>query len=196
MKESLDEHSAIVDAIRRGDADRARTMAEEHLYITTVLMKQLFADLGIGEKRWEASPFSVLAHSGSYFPQHVRICDCTRRDGEQQVDIVFTKEDKLEIARTLDDLGVNEIEAGTPAASDEDRLAIEMMAGSGLTAKISALAQGHCDDIDLVAKSGAWGRRSMPISAIQRINKLNLGDEDSRWRAPGPVSGSPEGLWL
>jgi DNA-binding GntR family transcriptional regulator len=44
MKESLDEHSAIVDAIRRGDADRARTMAEEHLYITTVLMKQLFAD--------------------------------------------------------------------------------------------------------------------------------------------------------
>lgn len=49
MKESLDEHSAIVDAIRRGDVDRARTMAEEHLYITTVLMKQLFADIGIGE---------------------------------------------------------------------------------------------------------------------------------------------------
>jgi len=47
MRESLDEHSAIVDAIRRGDVDRARTMAEEHLYVTTVLMKQLFADIGI-----------------------------------------------------------------------------------------------------------------------------------------------------
>lgn len=47
MSESLDEHSAIVDAIGRGDVDRARTMAEEHLYITTVLMKQLFADAGI-----------------------------------------------------------------------------------------------------------------------------------------------------
>lgn len=47
MRESLDEHSAIVDAIKRGDADRARTMAEEHLYITTVLMKQLFSDMGI-----------------------------------------------------------------------------------------------------------------------------------------------------
>jgi len=47
MRESLDEHSAIVDAIKRGDADRARTTAEEHLYITTVLMKQLFSDLGI-----------------------------------------------------------------------------------------------------------------------------------------------------
>jgi len=49
MRESLDEHSAIVDAIRRGDVDRARTMAEEHLYITTVLMKQLFADIGIAD---------------------------------------------------------------------------------------------------------------------------------------------------
>jgi DNA-binding GntR family transcriptional regulator len=50
MRESLDEHSAIVDAIRRGDVDRARTMAEEHLYITTVLMKQLLADLGIPDE--------------------------------------------------------------------------------------------------------------------------------------------------
>jgi DNA-binding GntR family transcriptional regulator len=50
MRESLDEHSAIVDAIRRGDVDRSRTMAEEHLYITTVLMKQLFAELGIQDK--------------------------------------------------------------------------------------------------------------------------------------------------
>ena len=50
MRESLDEHSAIVDAIRRGDVDRARTMAEDHLYITTVLMKQMFAELGIEDK--------------------------------------------------------------------------------------------------------------------------------------------------
>jgi DNA-binding GntR family transcriptional regulator len=50
MRESLDEHSAIVDAIRRGDVDRARTMAEDHLYITTVLMKQMFAEVGIEDK--------------------------------------------------------------------------------------------------------------------------------------------------
>jgi DNA-binding GntR family transcriptional regulator len=53
MKESLDEHAAIVDAIRRGDVDRARSMAEEHLYITTVLMKQLFADVGIADGKFE-----------------------------------------------------------------------------------------------------------------------------------------------
>jgi DNA-binding GntR family transcriptional regulator len=50
MRESLDEHSSIVDAIRRGDVDRARTMAEDHLYVTTVLMKQMFAELGIEDK--------------------------------------------------------------------------------------------------------------------------------------------------
>jgi DNA-binding GntR family transcriptional regulator len=45
MEESVDEHSAVVDAIRRRDADRARELASEHLYITTVLMKQMVNDL-------------------------------------------------------------------------------------------------------------------------------------------------------
>jgi isopropylmalate/homocitrate/citramalate synthase len=130
-------------------------------------------------KRWETSPFSDEAHSGSNFPKEVRIADCTLRDGEQQAGIVFTKQDKVEIARALDRLGVYEIEAGTPASSDEDRQAIEEIAGAGLKAKISALARGRRDDIDLVANSGAWAARlSMPISAIQRINKMKLGDEE------------------
>jgi DNA-binding GntR family transcriptional regulator len=47
MQESVDEHSAVVEAIRRRDPDRARALASEHLYVTTVLMKQMFADLGI-----------------------------------------------------------------------------------------------------------------------------------------------------
>jgi DNA-binding GntR family transcriptional regulator len=47
MRESLDEHSAIVDAIKRQEADRARSLAAEHLYITRALMEQLFADLGV-----------------------------------------------------------------------------------------------------------------------------------------------------
>jgi DNA-binding GntR family transcriptional regulator len=44
MEESFYEHSAVVDAIRRHDADRARALASEHLYITTVLMKQMIND--------------------------------------------------------------------------------------------------------------------------------------------------------
>jgi len=131
------------------------------------------------QKFWETSPFSGEAHSGSLFPQAVRVADCTLRDGEQQAGIVFTRQDKVDIARALDRLGVYEIEAGTPASSEEDRQAIEEIAGSGLKAKISALARGRRDDIDLVAKTGAYAARlSMPISTIQRVNKLKLGDEE------------------
>jgi isopropylmalate/homocitrate/citramalate synthase len=131
------------------------------------------------KKLWETSPFSELAHSGSSFPGEVRIADCTLRDGEQQAGIVFTKQDKVDIARALDRLGVYEIEAGTPASSDEDREAIEEIAAGGLKAKISALARGRRDDIDLVASTGAWAARlSMPISTIQRVNKMKLGDEE------------------
>lgn len=131
------------------------------------------------KKLWETSPFSEVAHGASNFPKEVRIADCTLRDGEQQAGIVFTRQDKVDIARALDRLGVYEIEAGTPASSDEDREAIEEIAGARLKSKISALARGRRDDIDLVASTGAWGARlSMPISAIQRINKMKLGDEE------------------
>jgi DNA-binding GntR family transcriptional regulator len=47
MEESVDEHSAVVEAIRRRDPERARELAAEHLYITTVLMKQMMDDLGV-----------------------------------------------------------------------------------------------------------------------------------------------------
>jgi isopropylmalate/homocitrate/citramalate synthase len=131
------------------------------------------------QKFWETSPFSDEAHSGSLFPKTVRVADCTLRDGEQQAGIVFTRQDKVDIAHALDRLGVYEIEAGTPASSEEDRQAIEEIAGSGLKAKVSALSRGRRDDIDLVARTGAYAARlSMPISTIQRVNKLKLGDEE------------------
>ena len=136
------------------------------------------------KKLWETSPFSDEAHKGSQFPPQVKIADCTLRDGEQQAGIVFTKQDKVDIAHALDRLGVYEIEAGTPASSDEDRQAIEQIASAGLKAKVSALARGRKDDIDLVASTGAWAARlSMPISQIQRVTKLKLGDEEYLKRA-------------
>ena len=93
-------------------------------------------------KLWQTSPFGDAAHAGSHFPAEVRIADCSLRDGEQQAGIVFTRKDKVDIARALDRLGVYEIEAGTPVSSDEDREAIEEIAAAGLKAKISALERG------------------------------------------------------
>jgi DNA-binding GntR family transcriptional regulator len=45
MRESLAEERALYEAIRRRDQDRARALAAEHLYVSTLLMHQMFSDL-------------------------------------------------------------------------------------------------------------------------------------------------------
>ena len=52
---------------------------------------------------------------------HVGLYDTTLRDGEQTVGVVLDPEQKLEIARLLDELGVDRIEAGFPRVSSRRR---------------------------------------------------------------------------
>jgi hypothetical protein len=49
---------------------------------------------------------------------HVRIFDTTLRDGEQSPGATLTRPEKVEIARHLEQMGVDIIEAGFPIASD------------------------------------------------------------------------------
>ncbi|MED6130863.1 2-isopropylmalate synthase 2, chloroplastic [Stylosanthes scabra] len=61
-------------------------------------------------------------------PNYVRIFDTTLRDGEQSPGASMTSKEKLDIARQLAKLGVDIIEAGFPAASNEDFEAVKMIA--------------------------------------------------------------------
>nr|XP_029145100.1 2-isopropylmalate synthase 2, chloroplastic isoform X1 [Arachis hypogaea] len=61
-------------------------------------------------------------------PNYVRIFDTTLRDGEQSPGASMTSKEKLDIARQLARLGVDIIEAGFPAASNEDFEAVKMIA--------------------------------------------------------------------
>lgn len=117
--------------------------------------------------------------------RQVFVADCTLRDGEQQAGIVLDRAAKVAIARALDDLGVYEIEAGTVASSEEDRLAMMDMCQLGLKAKISTLCRGINADIDKAAELGIWGvRLSFPISEIERKYKLKgISDGDYLKRA-------------
>src|SRR5262249_45364962 len=63
---------------------------------------------------------------------HVGLYDTTLRDGEQTVGVVLDPEEKLEIARLLDELGVDRIEGGFPRVSAEDRRAVELIQSAGL----------------------------------------------------------------
>src|SRR6266436_1068246 len=73
----------------------------------------------------------------SAFPRSaVRFYDTTLRDGEQTVGVVLSPQQKLEIARQLDALGVSRIEAGFPRVSADDAEAIQLMLKAGLRAEL------------------------------------------------------------
>jgi len=80
--------------------------------------------------------------------EHVSIFDTTLRDGEQTPGVSLTPEEKMEIARQLDRLGVDVIEAGTPISSEGEKRAVREIAKAGLNAEICGLARTARGDID------------------------------------------------
>lgn len=78
----------------------------------------------------------------------VRILDTTLRDGEQTPGVSFHLEDKLEIARALDGMGVDVIEAGFASASKGDFQAIKAVGESVKKAVVCSLARCIESDID------------------------------------------------
>ncbi len=84
-------------------------------------------------------------------PAVVRIFDTTLRDGEQSPGASLTSAEKLEIARQLARLGVDIIEAGFPAASRDDLVAVQRIAqevGTPDGPIIAGLARATTSDID------------------------------------------------
>src|SRR5256885_14486368 len=73
----------------------------------------------------------------------VRIFDTTLRDGEQAPGNAMTPEEKLRLARQLEALGVDVIEAGFPAASDGDFRGGRAVAGEGRRPAPAGLARCH-----------------------------------------------------
>ena len=78
----------------------------------------------------------------------VVIFDTTLRDGEQAAGGMLNIQEKLEIARHLDKLGVDVIEAGFPASSPGDFEAVQRIAEEIRQPAICALARAHPGDID------------------------------------------------
>ena len=78
----------------------------------------------------------------------VMIFDTTLRDGEQSAGAGLTVEEKLEIARQLERLNVDIIEAGFAASSPGDFEAVKAIAREVRTPVIASLARCVLDDID------------------------------------------------
>ena len=78
----------------------------------------------------------------------VRFLDTTLRDGEQSAGIGMTGEEKMEIAKQLERLRVDIIEAGFAASSPGDFQAVNNIAKEIKDAQICSLARAHPNDID------------------------------------------------
>ncbi|WP_292427308.1 homocitrate synthase family protein [Methanoregula sp.] len=80
-------------------------------------------------------------------PWNVEICDVTLRDGEQTPGVSFSCEEKVDIARTLDAIGIEVIEAGFPAVSGNEKRCVKAIADLGLDARICGFARAREPDI-------------------------------------------------
>jgi isopropylmalate/homocitrate/citramalate synthase len=100
----------------------------------------------------------------------VRFYDTTLRDGEQTVGVIFSPQQKLEIARKLDELGVGRIEAGFPKVSKEDGEAISMILRAGLRhSEVWGFARATVGDVEELDRLG------LPASVIEvPISEIKL----------------------
>ncbi|MBG9656646.1 2-isopropylmalate synthase [Cytobacillus firmus] len=82
----------------------------------------------------------------------IKIFDTTLRDGEQSAGVNLNFSEKLEIARQLERLNVDIIEAGFPAASKGDFASVQKIAQTIKNCSVTGLARAVISDID-----AAWG---------------------------------------
>jgi len=75
-------------------------------------------------------------------PADIRIYDETLRDGEQMPGVCYTPSQKLEIARSLADIGVHIMSVGFPAASQGDRRTLQLV--------MEAKHRGELGDVEIV----------------------------------------------
>jgi 2-isopropylmalate synthase len=84
---------------------------------------------------------------------HVAFFDTTLRDGEQSPGCSMTTQEKLTMAHSLEDLGVDIIEAGFAMASEGDFAAISTITQAIRKPKIASLARAKQEDIEIAARS-------------------------------------------
>ncbi len=109
--------------------------------------------------KWWVSPenYEPEVQEKFNFPKKIEFLDTTLRDGEQQPSIILTKDEKVDIARKLSELGVHRIEAGTPAVLKEDEEAIREICSLGLKSDIYAFVRCMEKDMLLAKDCGVDG---------------------------------------
>ncbi len=112
----------------------------------------------------------------------VTIFDTTLRDGEQAPGFSLRTGEKVELAKQLDALGVDLIEAGFPIASLDDAEGVKQVAASVRRPVIAALARCRTEDIERAGEALRGAERSrihtfIATSDLHLAKKLNISRE-------------------
>jgi len=111
--------------------------------------------------------------------QQIIIDDTTLRDGEQTAGVVFSLDEKIRIARMLDEIGVGELECGIPAMGREELDSVKALVDLGLNARLITWNRAVPADIQASIDSGVKAVDiSLSVSDIHIQHKLR---KDRNW---------------
>ncbi len=125
-------------------------------------------------------------------PNHLYVFDTTLRDGEQVPGCQLTTPEKIEIAKDLESLGVDIIEAGFPVSSPGDFQSVVELSKAVDNVIICALTRANNNDIDVAAEALKFAKRprihtGIGASDMHIKHKFNSTREDILARAVAAV---------
>jgi homocitrate synthase NifV len=123
---------------------------------------------------YESREASIVDHKTGF-----QIVDTTFRDGEQSAGVVFSTEEKINMAIALDRAGVSWIEAGTPAMGTEEQETLRTLLALPLRATLIAWNRADLADISASLSCGfSCIHISLPVSDLHIDYKLK---KDRKW---------------
>jgi 2-isopropylmalate synthase len=125
-------------------------------------------------------------------PNRVAILDTTLRDGEQSPGCSMTSAEKLRLARQLERLGVDVLEAGFPASSPAEWEAVHLVAQEVELCGVAGLSRARESDIESTARAleGAVRPRLhvfLATSALHLACKLRMSEDEALRQAAQAV---------
>lgn len=112
-------------------------------------MKKIDSNSPWKTDKWFTSSWNFVeeVRKNMQFSDNIQFHDVSLRDGEQQSGLIFNKDQKIALAEKLAEVGIQRIEAGMPAVSDQDEAAIKEIVKRNLGPKIFSFARCMKEDV-------------------------------------------------